>query len=73
MTRRLRFVALIALSVFLLSGSTAPAKPVGIPLPPPPVLCGCVCDDGSFVITHAPSGDACPKACEAACSGSSEF
>jgi len=39
----------------------------GIPAPPPPVLCGCICPDGSLVITHAPDANSCPAACATAC------
>lgn len=39
----------------------------GVPAPPPPVLCGCACPDGSFVITHAPDENSCPAVCETAC------
>lgn len=43
----------------------------GKPAPPPPVLCGCACPDGSFVITHAPDADSCPSVCATACSQTS--
>jgi len=39
----------------------------GRPAPPPPVLCGCACPDGSFVITHAPDAESCPSVCATAC------
>ena len=61
---RICFVALLAvLSIFSLSVLTA----TRIPLPPPPVLCGCICPDGSFITTHAPTGEDCPQACATAC------
>lgn len=42
----------------------------GKPAPPPPVLCGCLCPDGSFVTTHAPNEAGCESACATACQGS---
>jgi hypothetical protein len=39
----------------------------GQPAPPPPVLCGCACSDGSFVIVHAPDEASCPSVCATAC------
>ena len=39
----------------------------GKPAPPPPVLCGCLCPDGSIVVTHAPDANSCPTVCETAC------
>jgi hypothetical protein len=39
----------------------------GRPAPPPPVLCGCACPDGSIVITHAPDAESCPAVCATAC------
>ena len=68
------FFALFALFALTLGISTLLAAPRGRPLPPPPVLCGCVCPDGSFVITHAPNPHACPSACATACeAGSGTF
>ena len=61
----------LMLTVLPLGSSTVPANPIGFPLPPGPVLCGCVCPDGSFTTTHAPSFDACPDACDNACSSGS--
>lgn len=45
----------------------------GRPAPPPPVMCGCLCPDGSFTTTHAPDANSCPAACAVACQGSSEY
>ncbi len=53
-------LALLALSGLVFAKGTRPA-------PPPPVLCGCVCPDGSFTTTHAPDAASCPSACAAAC------
>ena len=39
----------------------------GKPAPPPPVLCGCACPDGSIVIVHAPDENSCPAVCATAC------
>ena len=71
-------VVVAALSVFVVlalgMSSILAAPPVGKPLPPPPVLCGCICPDGSFITTHARKAKACPRACAAACdSGSATF
>lgn len=73
MTKSLRiFAALCACVAFTFGITSVIAK--GRPLPPPPVLCGCLCPDGSFITTHAPSSNACASACAAACSaGSGEF
>lgn len=63
-------LAVFAMSVLTLGDSRVMAMPFSFPLPPPPVLCGCACPDGSFVTTHAPSPNACPSACAAACQNS---
>jgi hypothetical protein len=74
MTKSLRIAVAFAACVALTLGISSMAAPVGRPLPPPPVLCGCACPDGSFVITHAKKAKQCPRACEAACeAGSGEF
>lgn len=39
----------------------------GRPAPPPDVLCGCYCPDGSIVIVHAPDENSCPIVCQSAC------
>lgn len=69
--RYLFVAALLTAVVFGISGMMA-SQPAGsfggFPLPPPPVLCGCLCEDGSFIIVHAPTANDCPKACAAACS-----
>jgi len=54
-------------AVCLLGVSTVMAGKKGIPAPPPPVLCGCVCSDGSIVIVHAENEAGCPAACANAC------
>lgn len=67
-----RIVAGLAIFVALLGISSIEAgRGGGQPAPPPPVLCGCVCPDGSFVTTHAPDENSCATACEAACSQTS--
>jgi hypothetical protein len=75
MLKSLRIVAVSAVCFALLFGvSTILAAPGGRPAPKPPVLCGCLCDDGSFVTTHAKNAKQCPRACEAACEApSGEF
>ncbi len=76
MTKLLRIAAVLAAFVILALGmsSLLAASPVGRPAPKPPVLCGCVCPDGSFVITHARNSRACPRACATACeAGSGTF
>ena len=60
-------IALPVCIAILAGVSLSLARKKGIPAPPPPVLCGCACPDGSFVITHAPSADQCPAVCEQAC------
>ena len=75
MTKLVRITAAFFVCGALTFGvSTLLAARGGRPLPPPPVLCGCVCPDGSFVTTHAPSPNACPSACATACeAGSGTF
>jgi hypothetical protein len=65
----------IAIAVCVLVASTLGISSLmakGRPAPPPPVLCGCLCPDGSFVITHAPNENACPTACATACAAGGE-
>ena len=65
---KLRIAAVVGLlSVATIGISALVAGPIGVPLPPPPVLCGCACPDGSFVTTHAPDPGSCESACAAAC------
>ena len=59
-------VALCSVAVFGVSSIMA-RGPKSAPAPPPPVLCGCACPDGSFVITHAPDAASCPAVCATAC------
>ncbi len=59
-------VVALNLALLALSGLVF-AKGGSAPAPPPPVLCGCKCPDGSFVTTHAPDANSCPSACAAAC------
>lgn len=68
-----RIVAAVSVCVALFGFSSLMAARGGRPAPPPPVLCGCACPDGSFVITHAPDPDSCPSACATACQGSETF
>ena len=57
-----------AASVFaVLVGVTSLVTAKGRPAPPPPVLCGCACPDGSFIITHAPDAESCPAVCASVC------
>ncbi|MDH3284629.1 MAG: hypothetical protein OEQ13_07805, partial [Acidobacteriota bacterium] len=64
--------ALAALVVLVLGmSSLLAAPPVGRPGPKPPVLCGCLCEDGSFVTTHAKNAKGCDKACATACEAAS--
>jgi len=68
MKKALRIAGVVCVSlVMTLAVSSSMAVRAGRPAPPPPVLCGCACPDGSFVITHAPDADSCPSVCEAAC------
>jgi len=61
--------AFVALSIGV---SSLMAKPGGRPLPPPPVLCGCLCPDGSLITVHAKKANQCPRACESACEAGSD-
>ena len=72
MMKSLRVAAAFCTFVVLTLGmsSLLAAPPVGRPGPRPPVLCGCICPDGSFVTTHAKNAKACPRACAIACEGS---
>lgn len=65
-----RFAAIVSVCVVLVGVSSLMAG--GRKAPPPPVLCGCLCPDGSLVVTHAPDADSCPSACATACAGSEE-
>jgi len=57
-----------AASVFaVLVGVTSLVTAKGRPAPPPPVLCGCACPDGSIIITHAPDAESCPAVCASVC------
>ena len=57
-----------AASVFAaLVGVTSLVTAKGRPVPPPPVLCGCACPDGSIIITHAPDAESCPAVCASVC------
>jgi hypothetical protein len=62
-----RIVAAAAIVLAVLGISDIQAGRKSIPAPPPPVLCGCACPDGSFVITHAPDEASCPIVCASAC------
>ncbi len=68
-----RIVVVFSVCVALFGISSLMAARGGRPAPPPPVLCGCICPDGSFVTTHAPDADSCPSACATACQGSETF
>lgn len=68
-----RRIALAVCSLALLAASGFVFARGGRPAPPPPVLCGCLCPDGSFTTTHAPDANSCPSACETACQGSELF
>ena len=67
MRKLARIVALVSVGVGMIGISSLNAGRGGRPAPPPPVLCGCACPDGSFVITHAPDAESCPSVCESAC------
>jgi hypothetical protein len=67
MKKLVRIAALLSVGVGLLGVPSTEARKGGVPAPPPPVLCGCACPDGSFVITHAPDEASCPSVCESAC------
>lgn len=66
-----RIVASIAICTVCLGVTSLFAG--GRKAPPPPVLCGCACPDGSFTTVHAPDADSCPSACATACQGSEEM
>ena len=59
-------VAVSAVCLFGVSQVMA-GKGKGIPAPPPPVLCGCICPDGSFTTVHAENEAGCAAACANAC------
>jgi hypothetical protein len=67
---RIVFAVAVCAGLFGISTIMAGRK---APAPPPPVLCGCACPDGSFVTTHAPDADSCESACATACQGSEEM
>jgi hypothetical protein len=71
MTKPLHIAAAVSVCVALAFGVTSILAAPGRPAPPQPVLCGCVCPDGSFVVVHAKNAKACPKACEDACEAGS--
>ena len=62
-----RMAAVVSVGVALLGASTLIAGKKSVPAPPPPVLCGCACPDGSIVITHAPDANSCPSVCASVC------
>ena len=62
-----RFAAFVSVGVALIGISNIEAGRKSVPAPPPPVLCGCLCADGSIVIVHAPDANSCPSVCESAC------
>ena len=62
-----RFVALSAICFAVAGISSLQAGRKSVPAPPPDVLCGCLCPDGSIVVTHAGSEDQCPAVCAQAC------
>jgi hypothetical protein len=66
LARIVTVVALCSVAVFGVSSIMA-RGPKSTPAPPPPVLCGCACPDGSIVITHAPDAESCPAVCATAC------
>jgi len=55
------FAVLVGVSTLVTAGGKR------APAPPPDVLCGCACPDGSIVITHAPDEASCPLVCANAC------
>lgn len=62
-----RVAAAISVCAALFGVSSVMAGRKGRPAPPPPVLCGCACPDGSIVIVHAPDENSCPSVCATAC------
>jgi hypothetical protein len=72
--KKSRLVVYVAVVCVALAGiSSVVLAKVGRPAPPPPVLCGCLCPDGSFTTTHAPDANSCDAACAVACQNSSEY
>ena len=63
-----RIVAALAVCVALFGVSSLMAD--SVPAPPPEPLCGCLCPDGSIIITHAPDENSCEPVCAAACAAS---
>ena len=71
MLSRIVFAVAVCVSLFGVSSIMAGRK--ATPAPPPPVLCGCICPDGSFTTTHAENAAGCESACATACQGSQEM
>ncbi len=70
---KFRIAAAVSVCVVLTFGVSTILAGRGRPAPPQPVLCGCICPDGSFVTTHAKKPKGCQKACAVACEGSDTF
>ena len=62
-----RIAGVVSVCAMVLGISTVLAGRKSVPAPPPPVLCGCACPDGSFVIVHAENEAGCEAACANAC------
>lgn len=73
MRASVRIAAVLSVGVAVIFGISSIVSAKGRPAPPPPVLCGCMCPDGSFTTTHAPDAASCPSACATACQGSEEY
>lgn len=73
MKKMTRFAFALAVCVAGFGVSSLIAGPKSVPAPPPPVMCGCICPDGSFTTTHAPDANSCPAACATACQGAEEM
>lgn len=61
-----RFAAAVSV-VAIVMGASSVFAGKSHPAPPQDVLCGCLCPDGSIVITHAPDENSCPAVCATAC------
>jgi hypothetical protein len=62
-----RFVAVSAICFAVAGITSLQAGRKSVPPPPPDVLCGCACPDGSIIVTHAPSADQCESVCATVC------
>jgi len=67
LTRIAATVSVCSVWLFGASSIVNAGRGKSTPAPPPPVLCGCLCPDGSIMVTHAPDAESCPSVCATAC------